>query len=151
MPRVPETPTATDLSRAYPDSQLEMQSVELEYEARSHGLRYSVRQGKKTAQIKIWLTSGHHMMLRPVDRGSGGCARWISPIITSEDSDDTIFVLRAWVEIVNRRSGNRNKEKQSESFTVQGDSLKSVVKNVLQAYALQTGKVLMPEFVGDEE
>lgn len=150
MPQLPETPTANFLSRTYAEAELAMQSADLEWQGHDHGLQIILRQGKQTAQIKIFLTEGHYMVLRPVDRGAGGCASWVSFTEPSADSKASPYLIRAWVEVVNRKSRLSDNDKKSESFTIQGDSLKSVVIGALQHFAKLTGKLLMPIFVGDK-
>lgn len=148
MPRPPKTPTSMELIREYPVEALRGQSTELLFEGEQHGLRVSLLQGKRTAQIKVLLAEKHYMLIRPVDKGAMGCAMWRTPIFAEDESTPPSYCIRAWVEVVDRRASIRANEKVSESFTVQGDSLKSVIISGLQAYAHQTGKVLSPLFIG---
>lgn len=148
MPKLPETPTATYLSRAYAGEELEMQSIELEWQGQKHGLRLMLRQGKRTAQIKIWLTENHHLILRPVDRGAAGYAKWMSFTAPIEASKVPPYLIRAWVEIFDRKVSLKEAERKSESFTIQGDALKAVVIGSLDQYLKLTGKLLMPLFLG---
>ena len=151
MRRVPRTPSPMELIREYPMEALQGQSAELHFEGEQHGLRVSLLQGKRTAQLKVQLAEKHYMLIRPVDKGAMGCAMWRTPIFAEDESTPTSYCIRAWVEIVDRRASNRANEKVSESFTVQGDTLKSVIISGLQAYAHQTGKVLIPLFVGGNQ
>lgn len=148
MPRAPKTPSPMELIREYPVETLHGQSAELHFEGQNHGLRVTLLQGKRTAQLKVLLAEKHYMLIRPVDRGALGCAMWRTPIFAEGESTPTSYCIRAWVEIVDRKASIRASEKVSESFTVQGDTLKSVIISGLQAYAQQTGKVLIPLFIG---
>lgn len=151
MRRAPKTPSSLELIREFPREAFQGQTVELHFEGEQHGLLVSLLQGKRTAQLKIQLAEKHYMLIRPVDKGAMGCAMWRTPIFAEDEATPTTYCIRAWVEIVDRRASNRACEKVSESFTVQGDTLKSVIISGLQAYAHQTGKILVPLFIGGNQ